>query len=87
MTDSVDELYELFFEEDKSVEVVEAGEWIDNGKYSFKDTIVRHHGTYYQISESRSGSYFTDYHYDTPQIFRVSPRVETITKTFWDIAK
>lgn len=79
------ELYELFEDGDKAVKIVEDGDWIDDGKYSFKDTIVTYQDTYYQISESRSGSYFTDYHYNDPEIFQVAPRVETIVKTFWDI--
>lgn len=79
------ELYELFEDGDKAVKIVENGDWIDDGKYSFKDTIVTYQDTYYQISESRSGSYFTYYHYNDPEIFQVAPRVETIVKTFWDV--
>jgi hypothetical protein len=81
------ELYELFEEEDESIEIVEDGEWTENGKYSYKDTIVKYQDTYYQISESRSGSYFTDYHYNDPDIYQVARREEPIIKTFWDIIK
>lgn len=81
------ELYELFQDEAKSVEIVEDGDWIDDGKYSFKDTIVKYQDTYYQISESRSGSYFTDYYYNDPDIYQVTRREETVVKTFWDIMK
>lgn len=80
-----DELYELYDYGSKEVEIVESGEWVENGKYSYKDTIVKYQDTFYMISESRSGSYFTDYHYEEPQIVQVSPREETIVKTFWDV--
>ncbi len=44
---------------------VEQGKWISEGKYSFRETIVRTRdtGKFYSISEYRSGSYFTDWYY------------------------
>ena len=80
-------LFELFEDGNKAVEIVENGDWVDEGKYSYKETVVKYQDTYYMISESRSGSYFTDYHYDDPEICQVMPRTETIVKTFWDVVK
>lgn len=81
------DLYEMFLDEADEIELIESGEWIENGKYSYRDSIVTYQDTYYMISESRSGSYFTDYHYDHPEIHQVAPRTETVVKTFWDIVK
>lgn len=78
-------LYELYKDGFKEVEIIEPDEWIDVGKYSYKDTIVKYQDTYYMISERRSGSYFTDYYYEEPEIVQVSPREENIVKTFWDV--
>jgi len=46
-------------------EVVEAGEWVSEGKYEvkevvFKDTLT---DTYYIICDSRTGSHYTDWYY------------------------
>jgi len=80
-------LFELFQDEADEVEHIESGDWIEGGKYSFKDDIVLYEGKYYMITQSRSGSYFSDYHYDDPEIVEVAPRTETIVKTFWDVVK
>ena len=78
-----DNLYELFEEEDDSIEIVETGDWIDEGKYSVRSTIIRQYETYYNIVETRSGSYFSDYDYWEPRITVVKPVTKTITVTEW----
>lgn len=78
-------LYELFEDGSKDVEIVERGDWVEEGKYSYRSTVVKYEDTFYMITESRSGSYFTDYHYEDPEIVQVAPREETIVKTFWDV--
>lgn len=35
---------------------------------------------YYQINDSRSGSYWSDYEYDEPAVFKVEPYDVTVTK-------
>lgn len=54
-------------EEDPSVgfEVIEAGEWTQDCKYQLKDWIFRYEGRFYQLTDSRSGSPFTDWYYDS----------------------
>lgn len=46
--------------------VIEEGEWVVDGKYEHKRTVVQHDESqrYFALYESRSGSYFSDYHYD-----------------------
>lgn len=78
-----DNLYELYEEEDDSIEIMESGEWISEGKYDLRSTIIRQYETYYNIVEMRTGSYWTDYHYDDPHITVVKPITETITVTKW----
>lgn len=65
--------------------VIEQGEWIDDGKYSYSYIIVSpitNPDIYYIIYKSRSGSYYTDYYYDIEdmkelELFQVK-RVEKI---------
>jgi hypothetical protein len=49
---------------DGPYKVIEDGEWIDDGKCSYKDVIFSFEGKSYSIGYSRSGSYHTDYSYD-----------------------
>lgn len=45
--------------------VVFQGKWRDDGKYSRQQTVFSCEGKHYQVWESRSGSYFSDYYYDS----------------------
>ena len=49
---------------DEKYEIVEGGDWVDEGKYSYKDVVFKFNGKCYNVSYSRSGSYHTDYDYD-----------------------
>ncbi len=58
----------LFWEVDKDDEwgefkVIEQGEWEDDGKYQYRDTIFKYGGKIWSFTVDRSGSYFSDYHY------------------------
>lgn len=35
---------------------------------------------FYQINDYRSGSYYSDWEYDEPAVFKVEPYTETVTK-------
>lgn len=65
--------------EGNGVEVVEVEDWIDEGKYSYQNTIVKYQDKFYNVSQSRSGSYFTDYFYNDPVVTEVKPVEKTIT--------
>lgn len=59
---------------------VEEGEWeIDFKDYATRSDTYRHvpSGRYFEISQRRSGSYYTDYFYDAPEIYEVYPVVRT----------
>lgn len=51
---------------DNPLEYVEDTGWVgDGGKYETKETVFKHNGKHYAIYESRSGSYYSDYWYDS----------------------
>lgn len=65
--------------------LVEEGEWVNNYKdYDIKESIYKHVGSgkFYAYYDSRSGSYYSDYEYDSPdELVEVTP-VETKTITY-----
>lgn len=44
--------------------LVEVGDWVDEGKYSYREVIFAFDGAFYSVLRGRSGSYFTDYYYE-----------------------
>lgn len=77
-------IYEAFDEETDDIEVIESGEWKHKYKdYFAKESIVKFDGKYYSIVDHRSGSYYTDYNYDAPNITEVEPKTETVVITKW----
>jgi len=59
---------------------VDDGEWVDYGKYSYKNTVYKLGDQYLEIRQSRSGSYHTDYYYLDPDCYEVIPKeVKVIT--------
>jgi hypothetical protein len=57
--------------------VVEVGEWSQEHKSQYARHIVMAHGQFFCISESRSGSYHTDWFYDEPTVQEVTREEET----------
>lgn len=49
---------------EKDLHLVEEGEWTQDDKYQSRDIIFKHQDKFYIIYESRSGSPFTDWHYE-----------------------
>lgn len=66
--------------------VVEEGEWEDDGKWQHSTTVFAFEGALYWVSESRSGSYYSDYEYasshwpDMVECDKVEPYDVTTTK-------
>lgn len=54
---------ETIFEDSDDFIQVDAGDWVENGKYAYRDCIFKHEDRFYELSVSRSGSPFTDWHY------------------------
>ncbi|MGM0846945.1 MAG: hypothetical protein ACQEUT_18455 [Bacillota bacterium] len=50
---------------DDHYSIIDQGDWINDGKYQNRETIFRYKGKFYSIDEGRSGSYFTEYYYDS----------------------
>lgn len=73
-------ILELWRAEHTSLIIVEPGRWISDGKYENKETIVQYEWKYYCIDQYRSGSYFTDYESEEPQIYEVEPYEITVTR-------
>lgn len=77
---------------DENYEVIDDGDWDDHGKYQYKTMIVWNKETnkFYQYSIQRSGSYFSDYYYDTDDepfvdAVEVEERERTIVETYWKV--
>lgn len=90
MTDLTHEyIYEAWETGDKDFETVHNGEWVVDYKYEMKETVLEHKptGKYYQINETRSGSYFSDYHYEDPEIWEVTPEKKMVEITSWNTVK
>ena len=75
---SVDDLPEGF-------SIVEEGDWVDEGKYELRASIVKHEPseTYWELHSDRSGSYYTDWYYGKTDITQVEPKEETVVVTKW----
>jgi len=77
-----------FDPEDFGKEVFNSG-WISEGKYDLIEVVIEVTGSneygieegFYRCTNARSGSYFTDYHYEDWQVEKVEPYTETITVT------
>jgi len=64
-------LTEICFDDvcsDDPYEVIEDGDWVDDGKVSFKDVVFKFEDKFYMYSFSRSGSYHTDYYYNVEDL-------------------
>ncbi len=67
-------------EELDDCEIIDAGDWLDDGKYSFLSTIIKYKDKFYQINQNRTGSYWTDYNYGDPEAYEVEPYEVTVTQ-------
>lgn len=68
-------------------EVFNSG-WISNGKYDLIEIVIRVDTNkddietgYYRCTNSRTGSYYTDYDYDEWFVEKVEPYTETVVIT------
>lgn len=78
----------LRMEEDvEGYEWVESSDWEDQGKYQYQSVYVKKDGKFYSFTVQRSGSYFSDYHYDFPELSltEVEKKEVTITKEVWAV--
>lgn len=71
------------FEYSDYLEKVKSGEWTQNHKSQYRETIYysKRHDVYVCVNESRSGSYHSDWHYDEPDVILVHKQERVVTKT------
>jgi hypothetical protein len=62
---------------------VDEGIWEDNGKYQYNTTVVSKNDKFFAIDQSRSGSYFSDWYYNGPEIYEVERHEETVVRVTW----
>ena len=68
--------------------IIESGDWIQDGKYQYKETIFNHDGKIYSLSVSRSGSPFTDWYYEWEDTNEFDcPEVEKIAEVVYKWVK
>jgi len=60
--------------------VIKKGDWIDEHKHQYQETIISYENKLYCICQSRSGSYWSDYEYDEPEAYEVEPYEVTVTE-------
>lgn len=70
---------------------VEEGDWVQDYKYQHRETIFKFQDKFYSLNESRSGSPFTDWNYDSeywPEELEVPEVVlEKVLCTKWKVVK
>ncbi len=73
----IDEEYENF-------KVIEDGVFTSSGKYQYSTSIVKYKDQYFEIGQTRSGSYHSDYEYHDDSIREVKPVEKTVVTTTWE---
>jgi len=66
--------------------LVEGNNWEDQGKYQYSYDVYKDDQeppNHFMITNSRSGSYYSDYEYGQPTVLAVKPVVKTFTKITW----
>lgn len=64
------------------VNVIEEGDWQVEHKHEYCDVVFEYEGKYYMYGMSRSGSYWSDYHWEDPEEAYEVKQVEVVT-TVW----
>jgi hypothetical protein len=61
-----EDIKELLDEEDvEGFELVEMGDWVSEGKYECSTSIFKFQDKFYLITDSRTGSHYTDWYYES----------------------
>lgn len=68
--------------------LIDEGEWVQDGKYQYKTIIFKFKEKYYMLSDTRSGSPFTDWCYDSDnwsdEVDCMEVKSKKITTTIWE---
>lgn len=62
--------------------IVEQGDWISEGKYENRAAVYKHQetGRFFEVRDSRSGSYYSDYYWNDPEAVEVIAQQVTVTQ-------
>lgn len=66
-----------WFEDFEDLTIVQEGDWTQDHKYQTCETVVDFKGHLFEIQQSRSGSYHTDWFYSDTQVVPVERHEET----------
>jgi hypothetical protein len=74
-----------YLEESEDFECVEGDDWTQDHKYQVRSLVYKHKESerFFMVHESRSGSPFSDWYYDDPQVVEVYPESRTVVVTDW----
>ncbi len=78
------QILEQYDSDELECEVIEEGDWVDEHKYQYKTDIIKYNNRYYEITQNRSGSYWSDYEYGDSEIREVTPAKKIIEVTTWE---
>ena len=84
---TTEEIKDIARGDDPDFVVIKAGDWINDYKdYDIREIIVQQKttGKYFRIDQSRSGSYYSDYEYDDPEITEVAKVVKKVEVVSWE---
>ena len=90
---SGNEVDEILQENSEKYELIEEGEWTQDGKYQTCDVVFKDNQTdkTYMMCLGRSGSYHTDWYYSHDDGFTAAYEVKKVTKTIivdsWEVVK
>ena len=70
-------------DEIEGVEIIESGEWTQDHKYQYKDTIFKYEDIFYCLSSMRQGSYHTDWYDCGSTLYTVERKEETKVVVTW----
>lgn len=64
--------------------LVEAGDWMQEYEFQHAEHIIKHvDGRHFRLNQGRSGSYYSDWYYDSTDICEVKQVTETVVVTKW----
>ena len=62
-----EDLIEMMDGDSEVLKLIEESEWVSSGKYEYCDYVFEFEDKFYEVSDGRSGSYFTDWYYTSQE--------------------
>jgi hypothetical protein len=83
MSDIIERFKQAASEEDESVKLIQEGTWEQDYKYQLRTDVFEFEGRYFEHTQSRSGSPFTDWDYGESWVLEVTPVTTFCRKTVY----